>query len=291
MIIARVYGGLGNQMFQYALGRHLALRRGVSLWLDTSWYRIPLPPGLEPRTFGLDRFRIASRTVPRWLAHRLPQAGSETASPRRRAGWAALRPALVTERGMAFDPDVLEASSHAVIDGYWQSERYFQESTDAVRADFRLRSPLSARGAKVLAEIKDGPSVSLHIRRGDYVTNPASAAFHGTFSVDWYAEAVAVMLGRVGAAQVFVFSDDLDWARVNLGGIGSMTFVDGGEERPEEDLHLMAACQHHIIANSSFSWWAAWLNPSPRKEVIAPKRWFLVEADLRDRLPTGWRLL
>lgn len=290
MIIARVYGGLGNQMFQYALGRRLALDRGVSLWLDTSWYRDPLPPGVEARTFALNRFNTAYRELPRWIERHLPRNAPGGDRPARNR-WARLCPTLFAERGMAFDADVLRAPAHALIDGYWQSEKYFRETASEIRRDFALRRPLSNRAREFHVEIAKGQSVSLHVRRGDYVTNPASAAFHGTCSAEWYRDAMEMMLDQVGPATFFVFSDDQPWARDNLPRLGPLRFVDAGAERPEEDLHLMASCDHHIIANSSFSWWGAWLNPRSESRVIAPRRWFLVEADLSDRIPARWHML
>jgi hypothetical protein len=142
----------------------------------------------------------------------------------------------------------------------------------------------------VLGSIKQTTSVSLHVRRGDYVTNTTTAQFHGTCSLAYYHAAVDYIAAQVSDPHFFVFSDDLDWVAKNLPILHLTTLVDvNGPDRGVADMSLMTACQHHIIANSSFSWWGAWLNPSTRKIVVAPKRWFnQVGHDTRDLLPESW---
>ena len=130
-------------------------------------------------------------------------------------------------------------------------------------------------------------AVSVHVRRGDYVSDPAAQSFHGTCSPEWYAAVMKEMVARVEAPAFFIFSDDPQWARSNLPAYEGMHFIDPQSDRRDfEDMHLMSLCCHHIIANSSFSWWGAWLNPSPDKQVIAPARWFNQgHNDTQDLLP------
>jgi hypothetical protein len=260
VVVTKVYGGLGNQMFQYAAGLGLAERLGTRLLVDASWF-FPAPDpdrsyelsafGIEP-TIGLaDRLRLALR---RKTVHREPH--------------------------YAYDPLLETLRGAVVLDGYWQHERYFAHCAAAVREAFRFRQALPPGHARLLEEIEAEESVSLHVRRGDY-TAPKRQRRFGLLPLAYYEAALAHIQERVPAARFTVFSDDLDWCREHL-----------GEERfrycpagtGAEDMRLMAACKHNIVANSSFSWWGAWLNPSRAKIVVAPKEWFQ-EPTLKDASP------
>ena len=133
-------------------------------------------------------------------------------------------------------------------------------------------------------------AVSLHVRRGDYVSDPATNRFHGTCSPDYYRQAVDYVIGRAGVPHLFVFSDDQEWTRANLQfAVPRRSSSANPPDCGYRDMQLMARCRHHIIANSSFSWWGAWLNPSPEKIVVAPKQWFSSPRnDTRDLVPPNW---
>jgi hypothetical protein len=292
VIVVRLWGGLGNQMFQYALGRRLAIANDVPLKLDLSaLVRDPL------RRFGCDLFCIRARiAVPADLAM-FSEARPARAGRSRPASWwrVARRPRAVKvkERSLTFDPAVLATRSPALLFGYWQSERYFVEISPTIRADFRLAEPMTAGRNELLGRIASCNAVSVHIRRGDYVTNPAANAFHGTIDAEWYRRSLDLMVEWTGDPTFFVFSDDPAAARALLQTDRPTVFVDpGADGRDAEDLHLMAACRHHVIANSSFSWWGAWLNPNPARRVIAPAEWFVgVPTRTGDRVPPGWIVL
>jgi hypothetical protein len=283
MIVSRLIGGLGNQMFQYAAGRALALRRGVPFRIDRRGFA-----EYKTHAFGLDCFCAELADAP---ADQLPGAVKESRLNR------LLRPLLRTplrvhaERAFTFDPDVLSLPDGAYLDGYWQSEKYFSDCAEQVRADFTVRRAPSAENQRWLERIAGCNSLSLHVRRGDYVTNASAAAVHGTCDLDYYRRAVDHVRQASGAdPAVFVFSDDPDWVAANLKLPFDMHLVRNNDAATNyEDLRLMSACRHHVIANSSFSWWGAWLNPSPSKIVVAPRRWFRTnEHDDRDLIPAAW---
>jgi hypothetical protein len=288
MIVTNLCGGLGNQMFQYAFGRRLALDHKTSLWLDISSFKGGEARGETPRNYRLHFFRIKARLLPPWLGalllpfpRRLPPRFAKM--PR----WPGLVSKL-TEEGMGYNPKALQAGGSLYVEGYWQTERYFAAVADEIRADFQLAEPMTDMRQAIAAQMS-ASAVSVHVRRGDYITNANAAAFHGTCSPEWYARAMNHMAENVKDPRFFVFSDDPEWSRANLPSFPQMVFIDPQPDGREfEDIHLMSHCRHHIIANSSFSWWGAWLNPSPDKKVIAPERWFLAEADLTDRVPASW---
>jgi hypothetical protein len=176
--------------------------------------------------------------------------------------------------------------------GYWQSERYFIDVADGIRADFTLREPLSDPNAKLLELARSAGSVGLHVRRGDFVSLNNAAQMHGLCSVDYYRRAIGLVRNRCPECHFLVFSDDPEWARAELPLDPSGVFVAGNEQRPEQDLALMSACKHHIIANSSFSWWAGWLGYSPDQVVIAPSPWYArAKLDARDLAVSRWQYI
>jgi len=285
MFVVQLIGGLGNQMFQYALGRALSLKFGVPLKLDISAYRTYRLHG-----YALSALRIvedyASDEEVQMLrlafeARPLVERLLRRIMPRRR--W-------VRERGFGFDATVLETSPPAYLEGYWQSERYFKSCVEVLRREFQLRAKLDIANSEMGKRMSECESVALHVRRGDYVSDPTTNAVHGVCSMEYYEHAIALANARLVKPSFFIFSDDLAWAKDNLRTACPSEFVDINDpSRGYLDLHLMARCRHQIIANSTLSWWGAWLNPSATKMVIAPKRWFRRnDMDTRDLIPDGW---
>lgn len=272
-------------MFQYAVGRRLAARHGVPLALDT---RLLATDKL--RSYALGGLKVsASFADPATLPH-------PPGPIARRLGWLPLwlkSRRRVLESTFNFDPTILDLSPPVHLSGNWQSERYFIDVSELIRSEFQLATPFSRDRAALAEVIAARNAVSVHVRRGDYVTNPTANAFHGTCPPRWYASARARMDAVIPAANYVLFSDDPDWSRANLPELADALFVEPSSDgKDEQDMHLMALCRHHIIANSSFSWWGAWLNPNSDKHVIAPKVWFSgASYDTSDLIPSTWQRL
>lgn len=291
MIFCHVLGGLGNQMFQYAAGRALAMVRGLPLRLDvTGFDGYGLHQGFElQRVFCCEALLASAAEVRAVLGWRAaPMVRRLLARPE----LAALRSkTFVVEPHFHYWPGLRDVPDTAYLQGYWQSEKYFADAAAAIRADFTFRQPLSATNATIAEKVgSGGTAVSLHVRRGDYVSDARTHATLGLCPIDYYHAAARYIAGRIESPEFFVFSDDIAWARANLDLGHPCHYLDhnrGAESH--NDMHLMSLCRHHIIANSSFSWWGAWLNPRNDKIVVAPARWFAGgNRVLDDLFPTGW---
>lgn len=289
MIISHVIGGLGNQMFQYAAGRALSLARGVPLRLDTQDFEgYTLHNGYElHRIFNIDARLADARDVRQVL-------GWRAFSPLRRK---LFHKRFVNFRGKNLFVDSLSNHRYHLADmpdtcylmGNWQSERYFAQVADTIRADFSFKVLPSGRNAELAELIGKTTAVSLHVRRGDIASNPASLAVHGLCSLDYYRRAIEYVTTRVAKPEFVIFSDDMAWVRENLHVDYPCHYVDHNTGLESyNDMRLMSLCQHHIIANSSFSWWGAWLNPNMDKIVVAPQRWFAANYDSSDIVPSSW---
>lgn len=293
-LIVKVNGGLGNQLFQYAAGRALADRVGARLLLDLSFF--DLPAGAHtPRAFELDRFNTRfERATENDLRPYVAMARNRWLGRSAR-----LLPFLFPHRRhhertlFIYEPALRTLSKDTYLDGHWQSEQYFADSAGTIREDLRCIEPIGEANQAMLDAMKAVTPVSLHVRRGDYVTRSDANAVHGTCSIEYYERAMKEIVAHTPDSVFHVFSDDANWARANLPKLRPMIFVTHNTGVSDHfDLLLMAACKHHIIANSSFSWWGAWLNPNPTKQVIAPLRWFRDPAvDTRDLIPHGWKRL
>lgn len=288
LVVVRLTGGLGNQLFQYAAARRLALARRTTLTLDLGWFRHEAPSYPAPRAYELECFRLPARTVslsPATIA-RLEQGLAA-----RVGRWPSRRIRLpVIQQNEAWDmidERVLHGPADVMLLGYWQSERYFQDAAETIRAELRLPAAPDARFGQLLEAIESSEAVAVHVRRGDYVSVPQVAERHGTLPPSYYRQAVNLVAERTGAdARVFVFSDDPEWAEEHLALELPTNHVGRTDWSAPVDLRLMASCRHHVIANSSFSWWAAWLAERAGHVVVAPRAWF------RDRstaiVPPRW---
>ena len=277
-------------MFQYAAGRVLALRHDAELKLDLSSFA----------DYPLRRYELGAFPITAEILDKVDGAPQATSGRGWRGRIGRLTGALKSRPPTAmpvyrephfhFDPSFASLKAPVHLMGYWQSPRYFGEIADVLRRDFTPRSPLDPINAAVAARIDNCDAVSLHVRRGDYVADPTTAKYHGICSIDYYERAIACVRDRIAGLQLFIFSDDPVWVRDNLMFDVPATFVAANSaDHGYRDMQLMAQCKHHIVANSSFSWWGAWLNPSPEKIVIAPKDWFAAPGiDTRDLVPEAW---
>ncbi len=289
MVIAQIIGGLGNQMFQYAAGRALSIRGGSPLALDISGFDgYGLHQGFElKRVFG-HTFAIAS---PDEMAEVL----SWQASPIIRR-IVARKPfsffcgqRCVVEPHFNYWAGIETLTGDCYLSGYWQSEKYFDAVAEQIRDDFVFRLPASGENAELAKNIQGTMAISLHVRRGDYANNPKTTATHGLCSLDYYQAAIQRVTQEMSDPYFYIFSDDINWARAHLKIDFPHRYVDHNQGAESyNDMRLMSLCRHHIIANSSFSWWGAWLNPREDKMVLAPKKWFANGADVRDLFPQEW---
>lgn len=289
MIIINIIGGLGNQMFQYAAGRSLSLAKGTEFRLDVSDFS---GYGLHQ---GFELQRVFNCPVQTATRNDVQAILSWQASPITRRLLA--KPALSMFRrcGFVVEPyfnywqGIKEIPADSYLTGYWQSERYFRDVAQTIHADFTFKNPPSPRNAELAEQIRQGSAVSLHVRRGDYAKNPKTTATHGLCSRDYYRAAISHIAERVGQPNFFVFSDDVPWVRENLRIDYPCVYVDHNQGAESyNDMRLMSMCKHHIIANSSFSWWGVWLNPNPDKIVVAPRKWFANNNDVSDLFSSGW---
>jgi hypothetical protein len=289
MIISHIIGGLGNQMFQYAAGRSRSLELGAPLLLHLSDFA---DYGLH-QGFQLDQvfdgdFQFAQESDVRrflgWRGYRLAR------KVLRRKVAAFLRGGkFVVEPGFEYWPGSSSVAKECYLVGYWQSEKYFRNVESAIRRDFSFKVPLTGLNAEWATRIASSTAVSLHVRRGDYVADPKALAVHGLCSLEYYHSAVERFIGELPSSEFFIFSDDIAWVREHLSITRPCHYIDNNKGADSyNDMHLMSLCRHHIIANSSFSWWGAWLNPRTDKKVIAPRRWFANGRPVHDLIPAGW---
>ncbi len=290
MIVTHIFGGLGNQLFQFAIGRALADRLGVELCLDTRYFDIPRPGSLGMLEFGLclPHFGHGCRTAER---KGLPAMRHDGLLPYVVARIRGAKFQIYRESGLAYQADFENQTDNTWLRGYWQSEKYFRDHAASVRKGLQVVTPPGDVSRSIMERQDRTCAVSIHVRRGDYVTNRKFNATHGTCDLDYYRQAADHIAARAdGDVTFFAFSDEPEWVRENLDLPHELQVVShNGEETSFDDIRLMSRCRHHIVANSSFSWWGAWLNPDPDKMVIAPKRWFADPAmQVHDIVPEDW---
>lgn len=291
MIIVRLQGGLGNQMFQYAIGRALSLKNNTTLGLDTHdlMDRTAHPGQVTFRNYDLDLLSVTAQVLTQdQIPARYRSLGTGITSRITRKIRDVFVPHAGVEQQFHFDGDVLDSGPESYLTGYWQSPRYFEGYEDTIRADFKVAKPLPEIVVTLQKQIKEQQSVCIHVRRGDYV----GSKVHDVVTKEYYDQALKMLQSKVAIDCIYVFSDDIKWCEENLT-FSYLTIFVGAEYAGERAIvghfELMRACTHFIIPNSSFAWWAAWLSESPDKIVIAPKQWFVdASIDSTDVTPKEW---
>lgn len=271
-------------MFQYAVARSLSLRLGEELVLDPHWFSHQLP-GETVRPLELTRYPVRQR-----LATPQEQRKWRVLRSRWNRFLGPLRPmTLLRETPGAYNASISRARPDTYLFGFWQSEKYFKDIRTNLLEELSPVAPPSPQDAEVLASIERGDAISVHIRRGDYVSSSSAAAFHGVCSMDYYERAIEHVARQLAKPVLYIFSDDPDWTRQNLKSPYPSHYVNHNSPADAfQDLRLMSHCKHHVIANSSFSWWGAWLATSPDKIVVAPRNWFLSGLPTTDLIPHDW---
>ena len=272
MVVIKVIGGLGNQLFQYALGRAIEIKLGYDVKFDISDFET-----YKLRNFELDKFKtkleLSSKFENILLGNIISKSIYKIHS---------LFPNYISisslnyylESEFKFVNNLFQIPENIYLSGYWQSEKYFREIKNVLIDELILKNQPSVENSKYLQKITNSNSVSIHIRRGDYIEDISANNIHGFCGLDYYNKSICKIESQINNPTFFVFSDDINWAKNNIKSKFTIYFVDINSDKPEEDLRLMSNCKHNIIANSSFSWWAAWLNPNINKIVIAPQLWF-----------------
>ncbi len=279
MIIVQIIGGLGNQMFQYAYA--VALKEdGYDVLLDLSAF-----DNYKLHDYGLNKYGISMKSATKNNLNKIKFSFFNRLLSKLK-----IQNNTINEESLLFDKKLLLPKNNSYIEGYFQSEKYFLKYRDLLLNEFILNGEVSnyTQSIKDMIMSSKTLTVSLHIRRGDYLNN-INKEIHGVCSMDYYHNCMQVIDEKFVQVQYFVFSDDISWVKENLK-IENGVFVESKENRlPHEDIYLMSCCQHNIIANSSFSWWGAWLNPNPNKIVLAPSRWFNDSSkNTRDLIPLEW---
>lgn len=289
MFIFQFMGGLGNQMFQYAAARALSVRRNIPFKVD-----FDDPYKFVKREFNLSMFDVQP----------MEHAGYFDllkSKPKRRIQkrlWMLLgqnpNGRLYKEPAdYMFDPGFFSCPDGSYISGFWQTEKYFLDIEDIIRKEFRFVIPPSAKNEEWLNKINSSTSVSVHVRRGDVVAVAKTNKLYGTMTNSFYEDAMNHMVESLGNCSFFFFSDDIEWVKENIKTSYPAYYIDNNDDAHNyEDLRLMSSCKHHIIANSSFSWWGAWLNPDKNKKVIGPAKWMSTRVIAEtDHIPGSWILL
>ncbi len=281
-IYVRLMGGLGNQLFQYATARSVADQLGLDLVLDDRYIvRKSQHTGLAIGLFNI-RAQLAGPVEHSLFSESIVRVARLFRHYKRPLG------NILWESSFHYDAGIQSARAAMLLCGFWQSERYFFNS-DALRQDLKLQSDFDVKAKDLMGAVQSPTSISVHIRRGDYQSHPKALERFGICSIGYYQAAVNHMRQHIPKPQFIVFTDDPKWVRSHLD-LGQ-DYILGSELNlsPEQDLMLMSFCHHQIIANSTFSWWSAWLNKQPDKIVISPAPWFDDSGfSDKDLIPHGW---
>lgn len=294
--VVKLKGGLGNQMFQYAFAIALEQQWHDEILLDFSYFKETSIENSIIRPYELGVFQGECKPASDEDLGQIIDKSSRTLFEKIAWDWFKINKykpetnILRQKSAYIFEKKFLTQPAY-YYDGYFQNEKYFKHCRSELLKCFSLKEPLEDKNAEILEQIKSTNSVSIHIRRGDYVTLESANTLHGLCSLDYYEKAVEYIAKKVGNSgktpHFFVFSDDIEWVRANLKIDYPNIMIDFNQQNCHFDLELMKNCKHNIVANSSFSWWGAWLNENPDKIVIAPKKW-LATSQKCDIVPIEW---
>lgn len=282
-VVVKLNGGLGNQMFQWALARMIKESTGMEAYLDMSYFK-----KRYARPYQLDVFKVEPKIVEdAWTIFKLDIIWTFRAFLHWEKTFEYL---LFSEKQFNFDSGIQKIRPNTYILGFFQSEKYFKSVEKYIREDFEFADLPDEANLKMIRKINSTPSISLHIRRGDYVQKQRYQDAYATCSLDYYKRAVEHIAQKVPNPTLFIFSDDIEWVKKNLKLPYESVYVSHNTGKKSfEDMRLMSLCSHNVIANSSFSWWGAWLNKNENKIVVAPEKWFndkkIIQTDV---IPQDW---
>jgi hypothetical protein len=290
MIITELNGGLGNQMFQYACGRALSLAKLTNLKISTNTLKNAISSEnftareLELSIFNFHLTIADERDIKKFVPHGILQKVLNKLFYKNE---------FYIEPTFNYSNPILKNRANVFLKGYWQSEKYFLAAEKFIRDDFSFIAQKNSLTLDIEKKITSLNAVSIHIRRGDYITSQSANNFHGVLDISYYENAILLLSKMLDNPFYFVFTDDKEWVNSNLvKSRENMMLISHNKNKDSwQDMYLMSKCKHHIIANSSFSWWGAWLNNSKSKIVIAPKAWFKNEIQnlqTQDLIPNNW---
>ena len=282
-LIVKFNGGLGNQMFQWAFGRAVEKKTGLKTIFDMSFFKKNYSRPFELNVFnanveGVEDFLTKLKIELIWKLRK------------KLAGKKFMGTVVYSEHSFEYDKNALKQEAGTFFEGFFQSEKYFKEVEQDLREDFGFKVLPDEQNQQTIEKIQSTNSVSLHIRRGDYVQKKRYQNVYATCSLDYYKRGVELIAEKHENPTLFIFSDDIEWVKENLKLPYESVYVSHNTgAKSFEDMRLMSLCRHNVIANSSFSWWAAWLNNNKEKIVIAPQRWFKDEKIVQtDVIPENW---
>lgn len=292
MFCIQLNGGLGNQMFQYAFGRAIAEKYKTHFSLDSSLLENHKQNQDDTiRNFELAIFQQESKRASKQelakfkktiLLNKIKNKFKIPFLPNSK---------IILEKNLKLNNNFFKRKNFYFV-GYWQSEHYFESIENIIRSDFIFKTNLSDKNKDLKNQLDNTNSVSIHIRRGDYVSNQSASKNHGTCSVEYYRKAIETIKDQVLNPVFYIFSDDFEWVKKSNLGVSEYEVIDWNiGEKSYLDMQMMSYCKHNIIANSSFSWWGAWLNSFDNKIVIAPQRWFvdnLKNSHFQSLMPKKW---
>jgi len=289
MVIVKFKGGLGNQMFQYTFARWIEIKLGQKVLLDATWYKTK--HAKRPycnRNLEIRNFKICknfSDGIPinfflKWLR--------KLKNYRFFGEIISKEVIIIDEKDFLTGIFLPQKNFIYIMDGYWQSEQFPREIRNVISSEFQLRTPFSEQDKRIIEEMKDCDSVSLHIRRGDYAYVKETHDYHGVLGKNYYNDAIKLLRGKKDKIKLFVFSDDIEWCQRHLNFSVPWKIISDGIRSASKELILMSNSKHYIIANSSFSWWAAWLGEKKESIIISPKQWFRDRKPLLQLMPQRW---
>jgi hypothetical protein len=290
-IIAQLQGGLGNQLFQYATGRAIAVQKQAPLLLDNSWYTKAYHD-VTPRELLLSKLNTKGSFISFQPKIKCPKRIQRI----QQKFWPINPFIFVEQTPYRFDSRLNKSPAfkqqNLYLMGYWQSYKYFDSIKSILQSEISLKKPLDTHYLNYLNQIQATASAMVHIRRGDYVNLASAAKIHGFIGLEYYREGMRLLLNKNPEIHFFVFSDDLKWAKQNLPHSERSTFIQslGNSDAVIQELELMMHCQNHLIANSSLSWWAAWLSKQSNGVILCPKKWTNdLSMNWDDLLPNTWQ--
>lgn len=290
MIIVKLMGGLGNQLFQYAAGKALAIKHNTELKVDLSFLNNEIDITYTKRNLELDVFNTSYSVASDEELELFTKKNILQKILKKYFNINLTKFYIANQTGFEYNIDFLSYPDNTLLIGFWQSQNFFSTIREILLKELTIKKTMSQDCLMAHDAIVNSNSVSLHIRRGDYVSDKNANSFHGILPLEYYYNAMNYLNQLTSNLKVFVFSDDIDWVKSNLKLKNESVYIDFNKnENSVFDMYLMSLCKYNVIANSSFSWWGAWLNQHPNKVVISPKLWFVDnKINTKDLIPSSW---